>query len=296
MAATSAWVGLAAGALRLELAPRVGGSVARFGIERDAKVEPLLRPAPDGLDDVLDAGCFPLVPYSNRVRDGRFQFRGREVRLPPNMAGQRHPLHGDGWRRAWEVTERGPASAELLYRHEPADWPWAYEARQRFALDEDGLTVTLSCRNLSGEPMPCGLGQHPYFPCTGETVLDADAGWVWTIDEEVMPLERIPAEGRFGLGQRRICAQDLDNGFEDWAGTANIKWPERKLALTISSPQATRFQVYSPPEGGFFVAEPVTNANAALNRPEAEWEAAGLAILRPGEAASMTARFEARRL
>ena len=54
---------------------------------------------------MLDAASFPLVPYVNRIRDGRFTFRGREVRLAPNMAGDPSPLHGQGWLSPWTVEE-----------------------------------------------------------------------------------------------------------------------------------------------------------------------------------------------
>ena len=297
------WLSLSAGDLRLELAPEVGGTIARFGVERsppapagrgtpaEARYVPIMRPAPAALDDALDAACFPLVPYSNRVRDGRFDFAGHRVELTRNMAGQAHPLHGDGWRAPWRVLRASELMAELAYRHEPADWPWAYEATQRFDLDAEGMTVRLACRNLSDEPMPCGLGLHPYFPCNGTTVLDAAVDWAWTIDDEVMPVDRVPARDRYDLRNRMICGQDLDNGFEGWAGEAAISWPDAGWCLTFTCPDATRFQVYSPASGGVFVAEPVTNANAALNRPVADWPASGLHILRPGDEVAMVTRF-----
>ena len=90
-------VRLQAGGLALELAPEVGGSVASF----TADGRPVFRSTPEGYGDVLQAACFPLVPYSNRVFDGAFAFRGREVRLARNNPPQRHPLHGLGWRSAW---------------------------------------------------------------------------------------------------------------------------------------------------------------------------------------------------
>lgn len=139
--------------------------------------------------------------------------------------------------------------------------------------------------------MPCGLGLHPYFPCSDATVLDARVTSVWTVDAQVLPVDEVPAEGRYDLRQRRICGQRLDNGYEGWDGNARIVWPERGLALELSSPDATRFQVYAPAGGGVFVAEPVQNANAALNRPQADWPAAGLRLLRQGEQALLSARF-----
>jgi len=140
--------------------------------------------------------------------------------------------------------------------------------------------------------MPCGLGLHPYFPSNSETELDVRTTAVWTIDEEVMPVERRPPTGRYELRRRRIDGADLDNGYEGWSGEALITWPDRNLALRFAAPGASRFQVYSPPEGGVFVAEPVENANDALSYPEERWPELGLKLLEPGETTSLRTRFE----
>ena len=47
--------------------------------------------------------------------------------------------------------------------------------------------------------MPCGLGQHPYFPCGPQTRIDTRVTDAWTIDEHVLPVEKVPAEGRYDL-------------------------------------------------------------------------------------------------
>jgi aldose 1-epimerase len=289
------WIRLSAGDLVLELAPEVGGAIARFGLDLAEGYRPLMRPAPAGLHDALDAACFPLVPFVNRVRDGRFSFAGRQVRLSPNMPPQKHPLHGQGWRHPWAVAGAQEREADLVYRHAPGEWPWAYEARQRFELDADGLSVRLSVRNLADGPMPAGLGLHPYIPCDEATVLDTRVEIAWSVDEEVMPVLAVPARGRYDLSRRRICGQDLDNGFGGWSGDAEIRWAERDLELSIRSAEAAFFQVYSPASGGLFVAEPVTHRNAALNLPESQWTTAGLRVLDPGAEFAMSARFEVRR-
>ncbi len=288
----SEWIGLRAGDLSLALAPAVGGSIARFDLDRDGLPVPLMRPADLALADPLLAACFPLVPFSNRVRDGRFAFAGRKVTLPPNMPGQKHPLHGQGWRNGWRAETVEAAFAELSYRHLADAWPWTYEARQTFALDAAGLSVTLSVRNLSDEVMPAGLGLHPYFPCGADTLLNARVGQVWTVDDEIMPQALEPAAGRYNLRQRRICGAGLDNGFEGWDGRARLTWPDRGVALDILSPLSSRLQVYAPPEGGLVVAEPVTNGNAALNAPPADWPRAGLVLLAPDEQTHLDVRFD----
>src|SRR4051794_6022305 len=167
--ASEANVRLAAGKLRLELSPSIGGSISAFEWLDHNCLQPILRKCNSPLQNVLDAGSFPLVPFVNRIRGGQFTFRGRIVRLAPNMPGDQSPLHGQGWLSPWTVEHANEATAVLSFRHEAGEWPWAYAARQEFALDGGGLSLTLICRNTSAEPMPCGLGQHPYFPCGAET-------------------------------------------------------------------------------------------------------------------------------
>jgi aldose 1-epimerase len=59
----------------------------------------------------------------------------------------------------------------------------------------------------------------------------------------------------------------------------------------MRSAEAKHFQVYSPASGGFFVAEPVSHANAALNAPEEEWAQLGMRILAPGEKMRLAMRI-----
>ena len=140
--------------------------------------------------------------------------------------------------------------------------------------------------------MPCGLGQHPYFPCGPETRIATGVSHVWTIDKHVLPIEKVPAGGRYDLSDRLVCGQDLDHGFAGWGGSASFSDPEWPYELRMSSPNAHFFQLYSPPEGRIFVAEPVTHANAALNAAEEDWGELGLRVLEPGESMHLDMRLE----
>ena len=182
MKAADELVTLAAGPLRLVLNPALGGSIARFDHVRHGRSVPVLRDC-EPQQSVLEAASFPLVPYVNRIRDGAFRFRGRTVRLEPNMAGDPSPLHGQGWLNPWRVLSVSAQEAVLEYEHPAGEWPWAYVARQHFKLDDGALDVALSCRNLADEPMPCGLGQHPYFHCSEGTRLQTKVDHAWTIDD-----------------------------------------------------------------------------------------------------------------
>jgi aldose 1-epimerase len=278
--------------LRLELSPSIGGAISALEWGRDDGERPVLRKCHSPLKKVLDACCFPLVPYVNRIRGGCFGFRGREIRLEPNMPGDPSPLHGQGWLNPWTVEESSGSFASLSYCHEAGEWPWTYAARQDFLLDDSGVSARLTCCNQSDEPMPCGLGFHPYFPCGPQTRLDTKVACAWTVDEHVLPLAKVPAEGRYDLHDRRVCGQSLDNGFGGWAGEARMSDPDWPFEIRLSSPEAKFFQLYSPPAGAIFVAEPVTHANAALNHPESEWRELGMRVLDPGESISLDMRLD----
>ena len=282
---------LSAGPLHLVLSPATGGSIARFTFRHDGREIPILRGCEGAPDTVLAAGSFPLVPFVNRIRGGAFEFRGRTVRLAPNMAGDPSPLHGQGWLAPWRVVTASEDEAMFEYDHPAGEWPWSYTARQQFRLGESGLEMALGCRNTSAEPMPCGLGQHPYFHCSDATRIATHVDHVWTIDEQVLPVERIAANGRYDLSDRPVCGLGLDHGFGGWGGTAVLSDPDWPFAIHMSSPDARFFQLYSPEAGGLFVAEPVTHANAALNCPEEQWADLGLRVLAPGEEMTLAMRL-----
>ena len=291
--AAEPFLSLARGPLLLRLAPARGGGIASFDCcaVSGGKI-PIFRPLDELGKGPVALASFPLVPFVNRVRGGAFSFRGRRVTLARNLPPDPSPLHGQGWLSRWEMLRSNSRAAELRFVHPPGQWPWRYEAVQHFRLDAGGLTLVLTCRNLSDEAMPCGLGQHPYFPCTPETLLDTQADSAWTIDERVLPVERVPARGRYELRKRKVCGQDLDNGFGGWSGCATIEDPGLPFVVRMSSPEARFFQLYSPAEGGLFVAEPVSHANAALNAPEASWAELGLRVLEPGETMRLTMRID----
>jgi aldose 1-epimerase len=283
---------LSSGSLELELSPSIGGAISNFTWIGDGLRTPILRASHTPLENVLAAANFPLVPFANRIRGGSFVFRGRRISLSPNMAGDPSPLHGQGWTSEWRTESASETEALLAFDHEAGEWPWAYQAKQRFALAGDSLQLRVTCLNRSDEPMPCGLGFHPYFHCGEQTRIQTGVDAVWTVDENVLPVARMPAEGRFAIGDTPVCGRELDNGYDGWCGRALVTDPGWPFEIELSSPQARFFQLYSPSEGGVFVAEPVTHANAALNAPAEDWPALGMRVLEPGGELALDARIE----
>src|SRR5690348_15305819 len=112
---------LRSGGLTAELWPAIGGSLGAFhaalpGGERLDLVRPA-GPAEAASLGPLAMGSFPLVPFSGRIREGRFTHGGRQVQLPLNFPPSRHAIHGQGWQVPWSVVEATPARAVLEYRH-----------------------------------------------------------------------------------------------------------------------------------------------------------------------------------
>jgi aldose 1-epimerase len=291
---------LCSGDEHAELSPAVGGSIARFWSEwRDGasngRVD-WLRPATDSAlaaYDPLSMASFPLLPFCNRIRNGRASFEGREIRFPPNHPARLspHPLHGIGWQRPWKVIDTA-ASHAILALDVPATeaWPWHFSAQQQFALDERQLAVTMTLTNLDNAAMPAGIGHHPYFPHTPGTTLRSAAAAMWEADQEVMPtgLKRTPEVEQLRAGVL-LSQLDLDNNFTRWEHCAVVEWPadaqgpRRGIALQAQAP-LDYFVLYCPAGADHFCAEPVSQCTDWLNlMPVYGREALGGARLAPGE-------------
>jgi aldose 1-epimerase len=274
------------GALGVTLAPAIGGSIARFWRDGDGPALELLRPTPPAALARGEPGglaSFPLVPWSNRIRAGRFAFDGRPVSLTVNHRG--HAIHGLGYRAPWTVTDRSASEVVLEHRHAAAEWPWAYRATQRIALTPAGLHVEMLLANEGETPMPAGLGWHPYFPRTAATTLHARVTGIWLTDAEVLPTVLVTPPRDWdpchGLAADRVA---LDNVFVGWDGEAVITWPEReaRLRMTASGPLST-LVVYTPPGENFFCVEPVSHVTEAFNLAAAGVQDTGMVRIPPGE-------------
>lgn len=265
------------GPWQLTLAPGVGGAVHALswnGVD-------VLRAAPSDTSAVLEMAAFPLIPFVGRITDGRFSFSGRSVQLPPNFPPEPHAIHGQAWQHPWQVEAHDETSALLGFEHPRGDWPWHYRARQRFVLEDDGVSLTLTLENLDDAAMPGGLGWHPYFPRAGAR-LRADLWERFSIATGRSRHDR-------ALPQWRELAElVLDDVFELDRAAADLDWPDRRVRLTASN--AARFLVvYVPPGQDFFCVEPVSHVPDAVNAEDPT--ARGLQVLARGARLTLEVRL-----
>ena len=110
-----------------------------------------------------DSASFLMVPYSNRIENGRFIFLKKEYQLD-NVEQQ--AIHGDVRRRPWNTEESSTDRVVFgfesrRYRH--LNWPWPFTARAEHRIRDHTFNSTLTLCNRSSESMPAGLGWHPFF-------------------------------------------------------------------------------------------------------------------------------------
>jgi aldose 1-epimerase len=150
---------LESGGARLEVDSAAGGRIASLIVDGSD----LLARTGSG---ALYWGCYPMVPFPGRIRDGTFEFDGRRIELPRNLPP--HAIHGTVMDRPWTVVDDQTISIDL-----GPTWPFAGCVTQRFALGDDELRVSLTL--AADEPMPGAVGWHPWFPrrLTGTASLPA---------------------------------------------------------------------------------------------------------------------------
>ena len=276
-------VRIASGNSVCTLLPKTGGSIGSWRVDGQA----MLRTALDGTDP-LQSASFPLVPYSNRIANARFDWHGTPVVLRPHPIAAPHAIHGVGWLKAWDVTKINSDSATLTLNHNPdADWPWPFEAEQHIAVGENWLWISMTIRNLSDVPVPAAFGHHCYFDCQGASIKFM-ADRFFPSGPDMLPLEAEAVAGPTDFsGGCAVTEHPFDNGFGGWDGKAELSWAERGHRLLIES-DMTNVVLFTPSGEDFFCFEPVPHRNNALCRADGD-----MPLVAPGGLYQSHIRFTA---
>lgn len=278
-------ISLAAGDWQAAIAPNIGGSIAALtlrGID-------VLRRFDSGAAQPLDASCFPLVPFCNRVAQARFAWDGRKVVMRPNHVPEPHRLHGIGWHRAWEVSVKDRSGAIMVHANDGrSEWPWAYRAEQGLALDHAGCTLSLRLTNLDEKPMPAGIGLHPYFRRRPETRARFMAGSIIAVGDDMIPTGvalAADALAPFATGTE-LPDETIDHCYTDWSGVVHIE--DELGTITMTATHAPHLHVFAPADGSALCFEPVNHLPDALNQAPQT-----MPVLANGESLTLEMRIEA---
>lgn len=274
---------LRAGPLRCELHPELGGAVAGLWLLG----EPVLRSTPAArLTSALQAGCFPLVPFSNRIGQASVVWRGTQEPLVRHTGDPPHAIRGLAWQRAWAVLDSDASSAMLAYEHRAdASWPFAFDCSHTLRLAPGGLEMTLALTNQSGKPAPASLGWQPWFVQRAGTRIAFHATGRWELGPEQLPMFRKPDEG---LDADCASLQE-DACYDGWDGTVRLDDPRMRVRLRSG---LAHLVLHGQP--GCVCIEPVSHVCNAVHLYAAGASAAdlGLRVLQPGETLVAQATIE----
>nr|WP_274709298.1 aldose 1-epimerase [Nitratireductor luteus] len=273
---------------RVTVAPALGGGLAGFDSKLADGLVPVLRNARPGAD-AFGLANNVLIPFSNRISGGGFNFGEAFHAVPCNIDGQEFPAHGDAFLREWEVLAATGTSATLSLP-DGGIGPFRYAAELTYALENGTLLARVRVTN-TGSRLPFGGGFHPWFPRREGTGLAFDATHVWLEDARHLPTEQRPIEMAADFDFRRLRALPrswINNAYTGWRGSATVLQPELGLSVEITAPDMDVAIVFSPDgNADFFCFEPVTHAVDAFNQQGMP----GLRVLEPGAEMAMEMRI-----
>jgi len=245
-----------------------------------------------------------LLPWPNRIAGGSYQFRGRDFQLPINDHPGQTAIHGLARWLPWTCEAVGPESLCLSIRLFPQPgYDFALRARAEYTLGDDGLRLAVTASNWGAEPLPFGLGAHPYLTLGGTAVDDLEvrvpAQLYLATDPGGIPRGApvpVAGTGYDFRSWRRLGATALDTTFtglipdESGRAVVELRLPSAPARLQLWMDSSHHYlQLFtgdSLPDPGDrrrgLAVEPMTCAPNAFRSGE------GLVTLAPGESTQST--------
>lgn len=279
-------------------------------------------PAFGGEDDFngnisFSLGGAILLPYANRITgrpvEGRAvetQVAGRTVRLPMNWGGKapgarQYAMHGLMLDADFEILDRTADRIAALFCAGDFDGRWlsATDVRVEYQLTPRALALSVEAVNAGSEPLPMGIGWHPWFNLPSgdrrqaRLRIPASARTVVNDYDEVLPTGEVVAVGGTAYdftGGAAVGDLYLDDCFVGLtSGAAELVDPAAGFGLRVraEAPPVKAFQVYAPPDRGLVVIEPQYNWADPFSDV---WrgEDTGMILLEPGQRTTYVASLE----
>jgi aldose 1-epimerase len=242
-----------------------------------------------------------LFPFPNRIRGGKFQWKGREYQLPDGDH-QGNAIHGFCFDREWRVvlSDEHTVVGEFQLSIDAADrvkqWPTDFLVQVRYTLIGSALRADVRIANAGDDDLPWGLGFHPYFalPLSANSraedcLVTVPASETWELQENLPTGERLPVDERIDLrtGQS-LTGRTLDDVL------TGLSPNEGRVETTIMDPQAgiqvrqtfdaifRECVVFTPPNRSCICLEPYTCTTDAINLQMQDIDA-GWRVLKPGD-------------
>lgn len=283
---------------RVGLVPATGGSVAFGQVRIGGEWVDVLRPTADShLRNRSRCASFPLVPWSNRIRDGKLLWAGHtfQLRTDPHDGTARH---GAATEFPWAIVEQDDARVVLEFTSREVygiNFPWTFTARFEYALDGDRFTWSMSVTNTDHETFPAGLGHHPYFVrqlTMPNGTVSTEPYLTINCDQSYELIDALPIAAAGPVAPRADFRTSRPLGSEvvddcltgrTSPTVAVIDYPDH-LTVTMHAGELLSHVIAFAPQGApFFAVEPVTNANDAFTLDAQGVKGTGVFLVQPGE-------------
>jgi aldose 1-epimerase len=175
-------------------------------------------------DEVCRAGRGQvLMPWPNRIRDGRYTFAGSDLQLGLTEAALHNANHGLVRWATWQLHWHSDDWSALTVRsrlHPQPGWNGILDLSVNYVLDPDGLSVSAHATNVGDAPTPFGFGAHPYI-ALGETPLaqvqlTIPAAREVLVDEQLIPTGTAAVRAEVDFRTARALGETaLDTAFTD---------------------------------------------------------------------------------
>jgi aldose 1-epimerase len=228
-----------------------------------------------------------LMPWPNRVRDGRWTFDGATLQLDITEPRYDNALHGLLRNAPYRVLTRSEAAITLTAQVFPQNgYPFHLDTAVHYALHNDRLAVTHTVTNIGAVAAPVAIGAHPFLTIgdvpTDQLTLTVAAQRHITVDERLNPIGSRPVAGTpYDLRAGRVVADlDLDDAWSDLdiidgGSTHSLTAPDGRTVSLWADDQHNYLQVFTTrryPDGGRHVTavavEPMTAPADAFNSGE----------------------------
>ena len=167
-----------------------------------------------------------LIPWPNRVRDGRWTHEGRTLQLDITEPARGNALHGLLQTTPYRLVQRTGCSVTLGAQVFPQNgYPFHLDTRVHYTLAPTGIEVTHTVRNVGSACAPVALGAHPFLTIgdipSDELVLTVSADHHIDVDDRLNPIGVTPVQDTpWDLrGGRTVGALELDDA---WSGVTIV--------------------------------------------------------------------------
>jgi aldose 1-epimerase len=242
-----------------------------------------------------------LFPWPGRIAHAKFSWKGKAVALPVNEPMRGHAIHGLVCDRPFRVARRGPYyfTAELESTADTeltAKWPYPFRLTLDYEIGK-GLRLTAAVTNTGTEPMPFGLGIHPFFRAplapdsTRENLrIQLASAHRRVLGEGLIPTgQDEPVSGKYDLRSGpALDGESYDDDFRaptpdaDGMLSGRLIDPGLKIAVQVRADSSFGdWVIYAPLDRPVVSIEPYTCASNAFNLAAREIDA-GARELAPG--------------